>query len=768
MLSIQRSPAPPSPPAAQQQDSVDPSERVESHCRASVLTALPDIDPECLTLLCEEAQWDPNLVIDRILDQVENGYPYPTVPKPNLKRKRNDDEETQGPETAAKKFDNDERRSQRKTASYIATTDTLLQQSFPHVYVTDIRKVLARHGNCLYPAFLALDKALDGWDDQNPPFKKKTRITQSYRKYDLTNLDDIIRDSIDEGEREALEEFRAVSVVQSNQRAEAVAEMQRDQDEKENFENARLEGNIADCGCCFVEFALNRMVHCDGDTLHWFCRDCARMMAETQIGLSKYHLECMSTDGCTGHFALDQREIFLDANARTALDRIEQEAVLREAGIENLETCPQCPFAAEYPPIEVNKEFNCLNPECGVVSCRSCRKETHVPKSCAEAALDSGHSARHEIEEAMSAALIRKCNRCSAPFIKQDGCNKMTCTKCRNIQCYVCSKSCDYAHFNDPNRGGKSGNCPLFDNNGIEVRHQEEVRMAEEEARKTALEKHPEVQAEFLDFKVSDNVKKDEDARKGHIIQHARRPVIQLPHVHFPGPRAQQPGQPEPAGGPPALGRRHRRALAVPQPFPARDLPRHLAVPQDDVPLGAQVAVLRNPPAQAIQPPIQHLGQPVMAINPQAMYLQPPAVAAQPNMALFGMLPMQPPAPAHMMSHALTQIGDLDRIYDGRSEPPLASPTGNGQLGVANLHDYSVLLPPQEEPAVDPVPLWPYPPRDLEQHGDHGGGFNELDYNDFVEAIDEFNRDEFMEILNGLSREEAQGLGGARGGGWNF
>ncbi|KAH8749113.1 hypothetical protein F5883DRAFT_436052, partial [Diaporthe sp. PMI_573] len=258
---------------------------------------------------------------------------------------------------------------------------------------------------------------------------------------------------------------------------------------------------VADCGCCFVEYALNRMVHCDGETLHWFCRDCARMMAETQIGLSKYRLDCMSTDGCTGGFVTDQKEIFLDTHSVTALDRIEQEAVQREAGIENLETCPQCPFAAEYPPIEEDKEFRCLNPDCAVTSCRSCRKETHVPKTCAEATLDNGHSARHEIEEAMSAALIRTCNKCSAPFIKENGGNKMTCTKCRNIQCYICSKSCDYSHFDDARRGGKTGNCPLFDDGyGVEKRHQEEVRVAEEQARKRAREMHPKVQIDLLDF----------------------------------------------------------------------------------------------------------------------------------------------------------------------------------------------------------------------------------------------------------------------------
>lgn len=390
-------------------------------------------------------------------------------------------------------------------------SDMIMQQSFPEFYAEDLRRTFSEHGNCLYPAFLEVAATVAS-SNNRPPYRKKSRVTQIPRRYDVDALADRIRASADQGEREALEEFRALREVQAKQRAESEVERKREEAEKTNLEVATLEGNIADCGCCFVEYALNRMVHCDGETLHWFCRDCARMMAETQIGLSKYRLDCMSTDGCTGGFAMDQKEIFLDTHSMTALDRIEQEAVLREAGIENLETCPQCPFAAEYPPIEEDKEFRCLNPDCAVTSCRSCRKETHVPKTCAEAALDNGHSARHEIEEAMSAALIRTCNKCSAPFIKENGCNKMTCTKCRNIQCYVCSKSCDYSHFNDASRGGKTGNCPLFDDGySVEKRHREEVRVAEEQARKRAREMHPEVQADLLEFQLSDQVKKDEE-----------------------------------------------------------------------------------------------------------------------------------------------------------------------------------------------------------------------------------------------------------------
>lgn len=133
----------------------------------------------------------------------------------------------------------------------------------------------------------------------------------------------------------------------------------------------------------------------------------------------------------------------------------------------------------------------------------------------------------------MSAALIRKCNKCSAPFIKENGCNKvrsrldkfirtheilnceqMTCTKCRNIQCYICSKSCEYSHFNDVKRGGKEGNCPLFDEGGIEIRHSEEVKNAEAEARKKVLAENSGIRADILDIKTSEKVKADEERRK--------------------------------------------------------------------------------------------------------------------------------------------------------------------------------------------------------------------------------------------------------------
>jgi TRIAD3 protein (E3 ubiquitin-protein ligase RNF216) len=210
------------------------------------------------------------------------------------------------------------------------------------------------------------------------------------------------------------------------------------------------------------------------------------------------------------------RNLFLDETTIIALERNEQEANLRMAGIENLASCPFCPYAAEYPPIEVNREFQCQAPDCEKISCRLCKLESHIPKNCEEHAKETGLSIRRQIEEAMSAALIRKCNKCQTPFVKEEGCNKMTCTRngCRNIQCYVCSKSCDYNHFDDTRRGGKPGNCPLFES--VEDRHDNEVKKAEKEALDRVRAEHPEYTEEDLKVKMSENVKKDDERRKAN------------------------------------------------------------------------------------------------------------------------------------------------------------------------------------------------------------------------------------------------------------
>lgn len=124
-----------------------------------------------------------------------------------------------------------------------------------------------QNGKLLYPTFLALSKAVDEWDQGKPAFKTKNRVIRHALITD-EQVRQRIQGSEDEGEREALEEFLAARAARAKMTAKLNEDRRKAQEEQENFETAQREGNIADCGCCYVEYPLNRMVHCDGQVLH--------------------------------------------------------------------------------------------------------------------------------------------------------------------------------------------------------------------------------------------------------------------------------------------------------------------------------------------------------------------------------------------------------------------------------------------------------------------------------------------------------------------
>ncbi|KAK0620228.1 ring finger protein [Immersiella caudata] len=499
-------------------------------CHAAVLAIFPDIDRLHLAQVARQFTYDHEKVIGYIIDQQDIGRPYPKSEK-SVKRKRQEvSPGADSPVEKRMKFDDDPNRLVGKDASFVKlyarAGKALLAAGFPQVYAQDIEIALKSNNNLVYPAYKYLEDKLEGKDGASMLRLKPRPKANAF--------DNIFDQSARDAEKMADAEYKAAKAESQDRKSQAMQE----NEEKLNLSRAKAEGLTADCECCFDEFALNRMVHCNGDPLHWFCCVCAKSQAEVQIGLSKYDLTCMSMDQCQAGFALDQRSLFLDEKTTLALERIEQESVLRMAGIENLAKCPFCPYAAEYPSVEENKEFQCENPDCEMKSCRLCGLETHIPKTCKEARAEEGHSGRHQIEEAMSEAMIRRCNKCNTPFIKENGCNKMTCTAsgCRNIQCYVCSKSCDYAHFDDATRGGKKGQCPLFDS--VDQRHEDEVKAAELKERLRVAQENPNIDVEVFQFNFSERVKQDEEQRKARNPPPPVRRDPPLPVPNVPRPRA--------------------------------------------------------------------------------------------------------------------------------------------------------------------------------------------------------------------------------------
>lgn len=136
------------------------------------------------------------------------------------------------------------------------------------MYVENLKSFMTLNGGILYPTYLLLSKATAAGDDANPLFRKKKGRVPKSPPFLAGILDERIRDCRDEGEREALEEVRAARIVEHIEATETAEAKRKKQEEFENFELAKLEGTITDCGCCFVEYPINRMVHCDGEEVH--------------------------------------------------------------------------------------------------------------------------------------------------------------------------------------------------------------------------------------------------------------------------------------------------------------------------------------------------------------------------------------------------------------------------------------------------------------------------------------------------------------------
>ena len=268
-------------------------------------------------------------------------------------------------------------------------------------------------------------------------------------------------------------------------------------------------GDVVECQCCFTNTPFPKATNCNGEALHFFCLECARSNANAQIELSRYKITCMDVSGCKAEFSRGQKYRFLDSKALECLDRLQLQDDLRAADIPNFEKCPFCDFGAICPPVNVDREFRCCMPECERTSCRLCKRDSHVPMTCEEFKKEDGVAERHALEEAMTNALIRTCPQCKVAVLKEDGCNKVSCSRCGCVHCDMCGKDITkdaYAHFSDYGPRGKGSGCKVHDD--TDKRRRAKVEAAEKETMAQLRAHNPDLKEEDLKIKFSKEVLK--------------------------------------------------------------------------------------------------------------------------------------------------------------------------------------------------------------------------------------------------------------------
>jgi TRIAD3 protein (E3 ubiquitin-protein ligase RNF216) len=147
-----------------------------------------------------------------------------------------------------------------------------------------------------------------------------------------------------------------------------------------------------------------------------------------------------------------------------------QSEELSAAGLENLVSCPFCPYQTIMDNLQ-DKVIRCLNPECGRDSCRKCKMANHIPLTFDEVITRS----RRRLEEELTMSWVRECSNCKINFERISGCHMMTCPRCGQMTCYTCRQSVT------PGGGyqqhARCGDTKETRNN--DARHQEELAQAE-------------------------------------------------------------------------------------------------------------------------------------------------------------------------------------------------------------------------------------------------------------------------------------------------
>ncbi|XP_068193577.1 E3 ubiquitin-protein ligase RNF216 [Antennarius striatus] len=212
-----------------------------------------------------------------------------------------------------------------------------------------------------------------------------------------------------------------------------------------NEDEYKKDGQLIECGCCYGEFAFEKMTQCsDG---HLFCKEClVKYAQEAVFGSGKSELSCME-GGCLCSYPTCELEKVLPENILCKYYERQAEEAVAATCADELVRCPFCNF-----PALLDKDmslFSCPNPRCRKESCRKCHVQwkQHVGKTCEQVLERDEIRMRVLFEERMTAARVRKCVKCGTGLVKSEGCNRMSC-RCGSFMCYLCREPITgYNHF---------------------------------------------------------------------------------------------------------------------------------------------------------------------------------------------------------------------------------------------------------------------------------------------------------------------------------
>ncbi|GAA6031163.1 hypothetical protein JCM8097_004035 [Rhodosporidiobolus ruineniae] len=286
----------------------------------------------------------------------------------------------------------------------------------------------------------ALYKLRQELDDENQARALAEQLAQEDLRAELA--DEALARRLAEEDRAKQEEERLRREEDERRTADEVKRLELEAIE----EGLKKQNGVFECPICAEEYYRGELIVACTDG-HALCASCATQGSHAALENRDATLTCLAEGGCEGTYLAEEAEKFLDERQMALLEKVRREKNVAILAGDGLLQCPFCPYAAVFEDADDLTTLDCLNPDCAKRTCLSCKHLDHGDTPCALA----NPSAVHVLEEQMSAAMIRRCGKCKTPFVKNTGCNLITCTTCAAKSCYLCQKLVNdvkYDHFN--------------------------------------------------------------------------------------------------------------------------------------------------------------------------------------------------------------------------------------------------------------------------------------------------------------------------------
>ncbi|KAK2146648.1 hypothetical protein LSH36_591g01016, partial [Paralvinella palmiformis] len=221
------------------------------------------------------------------------------------------------------------------------------------------------------------------------------------------------------------------------------------------------------CGVCYEEMLGSKFFRL-ADCQHHFCIGCMSDYCQFHVQEGTVtQLMCPET-GCKTVLPPSVLQSVLDNETLQRLDRLLFQNALDT--MSDISWCPRC----NNPVIKDREEHSMLAycMTCFYSFCTKCMGPWHLSSDCPPDEEDGDLSPKKDKEDpeklpkvkrarmlenvksvAWIKAFSKPCPSCHSPIVKENGCNKVKCTRCYNSMCWQCGKQISgYEHFSNCNQ----------------------------------------------------------------------------------------------------------------------------------------------------------------------------------------------------------------------------------------------------------------------------------------------------------------------------